>query len=424
MKTKDKIAEYFLSCGNVWKPAAAIMEGLTVLQSKTKSSSVYAILHQLTKRKYLEARTQDWLTHYRLAPEVLASLQPPDASAAPPELEKKRKPKVFWTSDEKHLLTVEVARLLRTMPNQSLHVLLELAQRSILMPDRQMAKQKTERTLWWLRDRLKALPLEVKVDIPAVAAEAPVEPPKMVEAAPTTETKPLDPAVVAKLLEKHKASWRKPQVVHIPDQPKTTPADFSTGQLIDEVLARTGGSLKAVILSILGSPEVERLVKLFVPHETITQQKPEPAKTPEVKSEVKVAAPSPKFQGAGPYTGPVLRSEPTPIPKHDPNPPQDVSRPRLKKLLIVGLLKSNHVDEVKRGFSDKFDLRFYHPDEALTKLRGIAPNMDQVIVLTEQVSHKHTGLLQSMGVQYTMQLGSIGRLTDYLSHLNIPLDHN
>ncbi len=361
-----------------------------------KANSVQAIISMLTGSKFLTAQTSDrgrvyTLTHPEKAKDPVTA---PTAAYT------------LWTNQEKKDLLEYIRARHIESPDAAIYNLLDEAQRTLLPKERQRPHVRSQTKAKWFIDQL--------------AGKAEVPPKKR------AAKKKAVPRVITPVVEEVGVRERR----EMPAQKEVTMVavpikelEQTTGHLIDKLLSRAGSSIKRGILDIIGSPEAKALVQSFwagkpsapAPEVHVTVTAPEskheaPPPAPVVEDQpVEVRG---KFNGGGPYR------PPQPDRRHNPFPPKTAEQPKLKKLLIAGLLKSNHVEEVKKEFSDLFDLRFYHPDENMTLLSSRAVGADKVILLTEQVSHKHKQVLESTGVPYMMQLGSIGRLKDYLRHLS------
>lgn len=167
-------------------------------------------------------------------------------------------------------------------------------------------------------------------------------------------------------------------VAHTEPKPAPAPtlslADFSAGQLLDALLDKFNDKLKSNILEIIQSPEVMNMLQIA-----------KPSRTPVVRHNPIGAAMEPKV--------------------------------KLERILIAGLLKPMHVEEVKEKFGDQFDLKFYHPDESVHKLKSMAPGADRVILMATQLSHKHEESLRTTNVKFEKVRGNIGVLLARLNEI-------
>ena len=176
-----------------------------------------------------------------------------------------------------------------------------------------------------------------------------------------------------------------PPAPAIPDHLSLAPV--STGLLLDALLSRLGAQIGAAVSASVQAGVIAAL-------------------TSDAVRDVLVGRNAPRAPLSAGYV------------KHDPTPPSG-DREHKPKVLIVGLTKTLHEQEIKGAFEDRFDLRFYHPDENEFILRSKAKAADRTIVLTDFTPHANVRLLDKERVDYIRQLGSIGRLKQFMSSFKV-----
>ena len=98
----------------------------------------------------------------------------------------------------------------------------------------------------------------------------------------------------------------------------------------------------------------------------------------------------------------------------------DAQRVKKSKLCIVGLWASQK-REIEREYKDCFDLRFVGPDEAPGKLRDAAKHVDEVVVMADKISHKHTDAISTVRDSMVLIHGGLTSLRDKLTEIYISL---
>lgn len=91
------------------------------------------------------------------------------------------------------------------------------------------------------------------------------------------------------------------------------------------------------------------------------------------------------------------------------------SRKNLKKVLIIGL-KGNQEQEVRKEFSELFDLRFINGGTS-DKLRSMAKNMDYVLSHVAHSSHAVENSLKTVGITPIRVNGGTTQLTEKLTEI-------
>jgi len=153
-----------------------------------------------------------------------------------------------------------------------------------------------------------------------------------------------------------------------------TPADFTAGQLLDALLDKLADRFKVNVLDILKSSEVQDMLRPQTHNRSPIRHNP-----------IGVAM------------------EPT------------VSK---QKIVVAGLLKSIHIEEVKDKFGDKFKLTFYHTDESVHKLKSMAASADRVLLMVNMIPHKHEEALKAANLKFEKVRGNIGVLLSTLSEID------
>lgn len=87
--------------------------------------------------------------------------------------------------------------------------------------------------------------------------------------------------------------------------------------------------------------------------------------------------------------------------------------PRLPSVLVVGL-RGGQMEEVRRDFSKRLDLRFFGSDENKEKLRSMCEQTDVSIAMTDFISHSHEDILSKRAKRYVRSAGGLTRLKDVL----------
>lgn len=105
---------------------------------------------------------------------------------------------------------------------------------------------------------------------------------------------------------------------------------------------------------------------------------------------------------------------PTEVPRHNPT-PFGIERERLPKVMIYGLHKPIHRQEIERDFKDKLLVRWGDTKDPGAMLKQKNAQMDKVFVLTDYVPHSLTDTMKSELVPYQMLTGSITRLREALN---------
>lgn len=102
--------------------------------------------------------------------------------------------------------------------------------------------------------------------------------------------------------------------------------------------------------------------------------------------------------------------------RHNPNMKSE-DRPRLKKILIFGLNKPIHQNEIQRDFKDKFDLKFLAAKPNVTQLRALSRAAEEVIVMTDSVDHASCESMKADNIKQTLVSGRIGHLREHLNKM-------
>lgn len=154
-----------------------------------------------------------------------------------------------------------------------------------------------------------------------------------------------------------------------PPPPPLNYAELATNLMLGELLARGRGILRSMIVEAITSPEVKAMLN--------------PA--------------------------PVVN-----VPKHNPTPTSQ-EREKLPRIMIYGLRKPIHRNEISRDFKNIFDIRWGDTGDPGVILKQKNASMDKVFVLTDYVPHSFTDTMKSEIVPYQMITGSITRLREVLN---------
>ena len=92
--------------------------------------------------------------------------------------------------------------------------------------------------------------------------------------------------------------------------------------------------------------------------------------------------------------------------------PEQVSKPRLPKVLVVGLLPQQ-AGFIATEFGELFDLSFWKDGQPDT-LKALARHADKVIVMTGWVSHYHLDLIRAAHADFEAVGGGMSTLRDSL----------
>lgn len=359
---------------------------------EVRPQSVYGLLYRM--REAGELRRNE-AGQYGLAAAV-ASAVPPAPDAAPTAATaavtvtvceagasgKGTAKRLIWTMDERMALAQAVVALRVMQPKKPLLHLLHEAQlmAGVIAPERRrnIAQLSVVPWLAGLVHNLEqaAIDLAVKTDSAPVLAAVPL-------AATATAQAPAAAAAAAPVRE----------------------AEAMTAGLVEQL----GSSLGAILARALAHPDVletvDELFSRFV--------------APRVGIAPARGAPTSVSNG---LRAPVMATETVASrpPRHNPEPPVlTPAAPKKPHILIAGLPKANHMQAMREQFGDVFDLRFYHPNQAMPMLRSMARVADKVIIMTDHVGHKHTDCLKGDSVGYLMCPGSIGKITELLATMRV-----
>lgn len=154
-----------------------------------------------------------------------------------------------------------------------------------------------------------------------------------------------------------------------PPPPPLNYAELATNLMLGELLARGRSMLKGMLIEALTSPEVKAMLN----------------------------------------PPPVVN-----VPKHNPTPTSQ-EREKLPRIMIYGLRKPIHRNEISRDFKNIFDIRWGDTGDPGVILKQKNASMDKVFVLTDYVPHSFTDTMKSEIVPYQMITGSITRLREVLN---------
>lgn len=99
--------------------------------------------------------------------------------------------------------------------------------------------------------------------------------------------------------------------------------------------------------------------------------------------------------------------------RHNPEAPV-CDRPRLKKLLIFGLNKPIHQNEIIRDFKDMFDVRVLAAKPNGATLKAMSRAAEEIIVMKNHVDHGSTDTMVADNLKLTYVAGNVGVLRDFL----------
>lgn len=271
---------------------------------------------------------------------------------------KGKRAKVFWRPEEQVAIAEEVAKLQVLQPHSKLITLLNTAQFNpdILPPERRRGEiHSLQGSAPWL----EALLAKVK------------------------------PRILAEIAEPEEAVK---EIVKEPEPEPINLQNIPADAFIDEVVRRMSGTigklLVGVVNHVLTSSDLKSLLSPLISSSSFSlvdqKQLPQTQKHPQ----------------------------------HNPfGVPLKQNAQKLEHVLVVGLLKSNHVTEIKDEFKNIFDLRFYHPDQHTSVLKSMAANVDKIILLTGQISHKHRETLEAIGADYVPLQGGVSKLKELLTNM-------
>jgi len=177
-------------------------------------------------------------------------------------------------------------------------------------------------------------------------------------------------------------------------------SSLATDALIEELSKRASSILQKVlsqtIIEVFKSPQVREALTIKV--NVNVNQRQEARRTDDV----------PPVHDVPPET---IR------PKHDPQPFQ-VDKPKLKKILVVGLINSQ-IREIEKEFQDTLDIRFWRTDEHTNMLKSKAGQADYTILVADFVSHSHQEILNTLGVKFIRHSGGMTKLKDLLTGIYV-----
>jgi hypothetical protein len=97
-----------------------------------------------------------------------------------------------------------------------------------------------------------------------------------------------------------------------------------------------------------------------------------------------------------------------------PSIPTALGHSKRTSVLVVGL-RGGQMDEVKRAFDSRLDLRFFGADESKDKLRSMSEQVDLAVAMTDFISHSHEDIMLKKARKYIRSAGGMTRLKELLS---------